>query len=68
MDHSYNEKQSKIMISWIEGKIIQKEEGSLFIASQSLGFEILLGKKILENFKLGQTISLFVLVLQRKRV
>ena len=48
------------MISWIEGKIIQKEEGSLFIASQSLGFEILLGKKILENFKLGQTISLFV--------
>ena len=55
------------MISWIEGKIIQKEEGSLFIASQSLGFEILLGKKILENCKLGQTISLFVFSLCKEK-
>ena len=30
-------------------------------------FEILLGKKILENFKLGQTISLFFLVFAKKK-
>ncbi len=48
------------MISWIEGKIIQKGENSLFVATQGLGFEILLGKEFLENCKLRQTISLFV--------
>ena len=48
------------MISWIEGKIIQKGNNSLFVNNKGLGFEILLSKEFVETCELGKTISFFV--------
>ena len=47
------------MLSWIKGEVVEKQSNSLVVATQGIGYEVLVGESLVASVSLGQETALF---------